>query len=491
VNWSILALLAFLISNLLSLLIARKFENKKLKINRIGGVAIISSFVIVFLFSRIVLTSEWQAILIGSIGILLFGLLDDFKNLSWKKQLFFQLFLAFILIWFGFEVNRVTFSGNELFSLAFWQINFFGKTFFLVSSFFIVVWSIVLINAVNWLDGSDGILSIAGILSLIAVFGVSLRPEVNQPALAIISLIAIGSLGGFLIYNFPKARIEAGTSGSYFVGFLLASLAIVAGTKISTTMVILILPVTDFIWVIIDRIKEGQSIFSKDNKKRHLHYRLMKKGFSSRQIFLIYTLFLSLALLISFFVINQTQKVLLLIAEFSMISVLIFKLSNKIDFKKMKFKKYLKKIFRNPIYFLILIVFFAVLVNFWQNQKKNFFVAEQIVQLGSTQLAVKVAETSEETYRGLSGIKSLPEKEGMLFLYDNLSFCPHVMRGMLIDLDFIFLKDGKIISIKKNISKDFEGVIQAENLCNQVLEINAGEAEKLGIMMGDEIVVSD
>ncbi len=485
-NWLGLGLIAFLISNLISLLISKKFENKKLKINRIGGVAIISSFVMVFLFSEVVITPEWQAILIGSIAILIFGLSDDFKSLNWKKQLFFQLFLSLILIWFGFEIGRITFSGNEIFRMDFWQIDFLGKTFSVVSSFFIVIWLMVLINSVNWLDGSDGILSIAGILSLIAVFGVSLRPEVNQPALAIISSIGIGSLLGFLIYNFPKAKIEAGTSGSYFIGFILASLAIVAGTKISTTMVILILPVTDFIWVIIDRIREGQSIFKRDNKKRHLHYRLLKKGFSQRQIFLIYTLFLGVALLVSFFVINQTQKILLLLIEFIMISVLILKLSDKIYFKKMNFKKNLKKIFHNPISFLILIIGLTILINLWQYQRNNQLLgANKKIQINTNYLEVKIVKTPEETYQGLSGIKNLPKRKGMLFVYDNLSSCPHVMRGMLIDLDFIFLKDGIVVQTEENISNDFKGVIQSRSECNQVLEINAGEIDKLEIKIGD------
>lgn len=325
-NWLILALTAFSISSLVSFLLSKKTTNKKSKIYRLGGIAIISSFVIVFLFSEIIVTPEWQAILLGSLLILGFGLLDDFRNLNWKKQIAFQIILALILIWFGFEVGRVTFAGNELFRMDFWQIKLLNKTFSIISSLFIVFWLMILINAVNWLDGSDGLLSVAGVLSLVAVFGVSLRPEVSQPALAIISVIGIGSLSGFLIFNFPKAKIEAGTSGSYFIGFLLASLAIIAGTKISTTMVILILPVTDFIWVIVERFRVGQLIFQRDDKKRHLHYKLLEKGFSPRQILLGYAIFLGLALLISFFVVNQFQKIILLAVEFLMISFLMLKL---------------------------------------------------------------------------------------------------------------------------------------------------------------------
>ncbi len=330
VNWLILALMAFSISSLISFLLSRKIIKKRSKIYRLGGIAIISSFVMVFLFSEIVITLEWQAVLVGSLLILIFGLLDDFESLNWKKQIIFQIILALILIWSGFEIGRVTFAGNEFFRMDFWQLEMFDKTFSIISSLFIVFWLMILINAVNWLDGSDGLLSVAGILSLLAVFGVSLRPEVNQPALAIISIVGIGSLGGFFVFNFPKAKIEAGTSGSYFIGFILASLAIIAGTKISTTMVILILPVTDFVWVIVERFRAGQSIFKRDNKKRHLHYKLLEKGLSPRQILIGYAIFLGLALLLSFFVVNQFQKIILLTVEFLMILILMIKLRSNL-----------------------------------------------------------------------------------------------------------------------------------------------------------------
>ena len=329
-------LMAFVVSSFLSFILTL-WAKKKTKFFRMGGVAIISSFVIVMLiFPKLVFSPELIAILLGSVAILIFGLGDDFKNFNWKIQLLFQMFLILILIWFRFEIDLISFSGRELLRFDFWTLDLLGKYFSVFSSFFIIFWLVGLINAVNWLDGSDGLLSVVGILSLLAVFWVSLRPEVNQLTLAIISSIGIGSFLGFLIFNFPPAKIEAGTSGSYFVGFLLASLAIMAGTKIVTTMIILILPVMDFVWVIIGRLKAGQSIFKRDNKKRHLHYKLLSLGFSSRQILFGYGIFLSLALFFSFIVVNQTQKIILLITEFFMILFFMVSLSRRNIFKKNK-----------------------------------------------------------------------------------------------------------------------------------------------------------
>jgi UDP-GlcNAc:undecaprenyl-phosphate GlcNAc-1-phosphate transferase len=482
-NWFFLALLAFSISSFSAYFISRRSENKNKKFYRTGGMAIISSFVIVFLLSEIVVTSEWQAILIGTGAIFLFGLWDDFKNLSWKKQLLFQLFLALILIWFGYEIGRVTFLENELFRLNIWQIDLFGKTFSIISSLFIIFWLTILINAVNWLDGSDGLLSVTGILALLAVLGVSFRPEVNQPALVIVGLIGIGSLAGFLIFNFPKAKIEAGTSGSYFVGFLLGALAIVAGTKISTTMIILILPVADFVWVIFERIRDGQSIFLKDDQKRHLHYKLLEKGLTPKQVLLLYAVFLGVALLLSFFVVNQFQKVVLLIVEFLMIIFLMFKVSGSLPIKKTITKK---------IFFGGIIVSFVFLssIFFWRiNTNQPIFDVDKKIEINSNIIEVKVAQTFEETYQGLSGVKKITNSQGMLFVYEDFGFCRHIMRGMLFDLDFVFLRNGEVVSVKKNIPRDFKGTIKTSQECNQVLEINSGMIEELNIKIGDIIKI--
>ncbi|MDZ7611937.1 MAG: MraY family glycosyltransferase [Candidatus Moranbacteria bacterium] len=331
ISWLIYFLIAFLISSFLSWGLSKLSRAKGRKNAfywRLGGLAIIASFVVgVLLNSEIVITQKISAILISAGAIAAFGLLDDKFEFSWKVQLPFQALLALALVWFGFEVNAVSFAGEEFFRMDYLQVEFLGAAFSLVSGFFILIWLASIINAVNWLDGTDGLLSAVAALALAAIFFVSLRPEVNQPALSIISLIAIGSILGFFIFNFPPAKIIAGTSGSYFVGMLLAALAIIAGTKIATTMVILILPVADFLWVTVERIKRGKSIFEKEEKKTHLHYKLLNAGWSEKQVLFGYFCFLGAALLASLFVASQLHKLILLAAELAMIMIVIFSLT--------------------------------------------------------------------------------------------------------------------------------------------------------------------
>ncbi|MCK5080556.1 MAG: DUF192 domain-containing protein [Candidatus Moranbacteria bacterium] len=155
----------------------------------------------------------------------------------------------------------------------------------------------------------------------------------------------------------------------------------------------------------------------------------------------------------------------------------------------MVLKTKIKKILSNPVWVVISIVVVLMLFSVLQKQDvcNSFRSNARIEIVEKSTWKIKVVQSSEDTYGGLSKAKSLPSKNGMLFLYSRMSASPHVMRDMNFDLDFIFLRDNRIVFIKEKISKDFKGVIQSLLDCNQVLEINAGEVEKFGIEVGDEM----
>jgi UDP-GlcNAc:undecaprenyl-phosphate GlcNAc-1-phosphate transferase len=145
-----------------------------------------------------------------------------------------------------------------------------------------LVWILLLMNAMNWLDGIDGLSGGVTLIAVLTIFFLSLKAEVNQPPIAIIAMILVGSILGFLIFNFNPGKIMAGTAGSMFMGFSLAALAIFSGTKIATTLLVLVVPLVDFLWVIGERWKKGKSIFIAD--KNHLHYKLLELGWSQKKI---------------------------------------------------------------------------------------------------------------------------------------------------------------------------------------------------------------
>lgn len=245
-------------------------------LSRFGGLSLISAFLLTVALDRnVVLTYSWWGIILASSIILLFGLWDDVREISWKVQMAVQVFVAGIAVTFGIRMMSIP--------------NPFGETIFLdagylafLGAMLTVLWIIVVMNAINWADGIDGLSGGLAFIGFMTIFFLSLRPEVNQPPVAILSLALAGSSLGFLSFNAYPARIFAGTSGAWFLGFMLATLAVFSGTKIATTLSVLALPILDAVWVVFDRIRSGVSVFAPD--RRHLHHRLLEKGWSARRI---------------------------------------------------------------------------------------------------------------------------------------------------------------------------------------------------------------
>ncbi len=299
------------------------------KSRRWGGIILTLVFVgLVLAHRELEITRQLAGVLLGSFLILAFGIWDDFKNLSWKVQIIFQIVLVGILVYFGFNIEYFTgLNGQDV------RVDKLVLQGISIGSFtFIFLWVVGIINAINWADGADSTMGSIAIIGGLSLLFVSLLPEVNQPAIAIITSIFLGSLAGFLLFNLPPARIEAGTSGSYFVGFILASLAIIAGGKIITIMIVLILPVVDFLWVIFERWQDKKSIFKKD--KRHLHYKLRSIGWSDRSIFLSYFIFLGSVLVVYSWIDNRGGRIILLTGEIVLIMVVFIVIKYKIDTTK-------------------------------------------------------------------------------------------------------------------------------------------------------------
>ena len=249
-------------------------------ISRFGGIAVIIAFVSTLYFNQYLIFDRliW-AMIIGSMLILFVGIIDDIKPLSWKSQLFFQVMLVLIVFIFGIRIEYIT---NPL-GDVFWLIN---SDFVMLSFGFMLVWMIFVMNAINWSDGIDGLSGGVVCVSAFTLFIISLRPEVMQPPIAIISVVLAGSVFGFLIFNFPRAKIFVGSSGAFFMGFILALSAIAAGAKIGTTLLVLAVPLIDALWVIVRRVREGRSIFHGD--REHAHHKLLERGWSVKKILLLY-----------------------------------------------------------------------------------------------------------------------------------------------------------------------------------------------------------
>lgn len=250
---------------------------------RLGGVAVWLSTMLTFLFlvflSYYPYGSLLSGILLGSSLMFLLGLIDDIYCLEAKFKLFIQLSIATIVYCLGIRIEDVYLPFGLSFHLGF------------LSWFVTTAWIVGVSNAVNFIDGIDGL---AG--SIISVSAVTLGLiSAGMSAGTVSTLIAFilaGAMLAFLTYNFNPAKIFMGDSGALFGGFLLASLSI-TGVMQTPSMamwvpiLVLSVPVVDITFASVRRILKGKSPFVADAE--HIHHRLLKAGFSQNKAVLILT----------------------------------------------------------------------------------------------------------------------------------------------------------------------------------------------------------
>ena len=302
---------------------SRKIHKKN--IVRLGGAVIIISFLAgIFLSEELVFDNLKWGIVACSLIILFFGIWDDLKNLSWKKQLIGQIVIVLVMIYAGLQVNYIAnpFGGSE-FRLDQYLIP--NTQYTILGSLFVAIWIIGFMNVMNWLDGLDGLAGGVGVIGSLALFFLSVSPLVNQPPLGIMLIALTGAILGFLAYNFHPAKIFMGTGGSMFLGFMLAVMAIFSGGKTATALLIMGFPILDAGWVIVQRVKNKQSVFQPDN--RHIHHRLLERGWTQRKT-VLFTYTICLIFGISAIMFQTTGKVLAFFILGLLMILIIKKLGN-------------------------------------------------------------------------------------------------------------------------------------------------------------------
>jgi len=179
---------------------------------------------------------------------------------------------------------------------------------------------LLIINAINLVDGIDGLASGVVLISGLTLFFIALNHQ--EYSAAIMSLILVGSIAGFLLYNLPPAKIFLGEGGSLLIGYILGVLSIISGSKIAATLLVVGIPALDVFWVIIQRLIKGQSPFAHADNK-HLHYQLLTLGFS-HQGAVLFLCFISLIFGAIAIIANGIGKLIGLLAMTIIMIVLIF-----------------------------------------------------------------------------------------------------------------------------------------------------------------------
>jgi UDP-GlcNAc:undecaprenyl-phosphate/decaprenyl-phosphate GlcNAc-1-phosphate transferase len=242
---------------------------------RLGGLALFFGIFIPAL-AFLDLNQETRGLLLGAAVATTVGAIDDFRGLRWWEKLAGQTAAAAIPVGFGIWVHRFTFPILGIHVLPKW-----------VGMPLSVLWIVAIMNMVNFLDGLDGL---AAGVSAISAFTFTLialslpRPEI---AAAVLSAIVLGASVGFLRHNFYPARIFMGDSGALLLGFVLASIPLQGLLKTASIvtlffpLLVLAVPILDTSFVVLRRLKYGESPFGAD--QTHLHYRFLRRGFTERR----------------------------------------------------------------------------------------------------------------------------------------------------------------------------------------------------------------
>ena len=166
-----------------------------------------------------------------------------------------------------------------------------------------IFWIVGMTNAINWIDGLDGLAGGVSVVACLVMFIITWRLE--QYTLAYLPLILGAATLGFLPYNIHPARIFMGDSGAMFLGFALAVISIIGGAKMASVLLVLGIPLLDGVYMIIYRLYRGRSPLSAD--RGHLHHRLLDIGFSQQQVVLIFYLLCGIFGVLAFLLTSTTD----------------------------------------------------------------------------------------------------------------------------------------------------------------------------------------
>ncbi len=261
----------------------QRYALKRDAIPYYGGLTMFLAFLMsVILF--VPFTVQLLGVLIGLALIVGVSFLDDMFQVRPIFRLAVQSVAAIVISLFGVGIRSITNPLGGILALDHFQVSLFGHTVLLLGLLFTILWIVFVVNSMNFFDGVPGLLSGISFIAAIVLFLLSLRVGhvVDQRQLIYLSIILAGCCAAFMFFDFPTPKILMGDSGSMFLGFLLAISAIFAGGKVATLLIVLGIPLLDAIWSIIRRLLHGKSPFSGD--LNHLHHRLLRAGFSEREV---------------------------------------------------------------------------------------------------------------------------------------------------------------------------------------------------------------
>lgn len=279
-SWWVIRILRFARFGTKQALLVQSHHTHTGVIPRIGGIGMVVGFALIFGLSLVYLGSDlvrnplYLGVLFGALAAFGLGIVDDFRPLGARRKLLVQVLIAIFAHECGLEIKMVTLPFTEL-SLQLGLFSY-GLT---------ILWFVVLMNLMNLIDGLDGLaggigLMLMGLLAYLALSQAGSFPFLIAAGMA-------GAILGFLVHNFPPAKVYMGDSGAYLIGFLIAALSLInseKGTVVAAMiapLMALAVPILDVAFAILRRAIKGLPLFRPDS--RHIHHRILKSGVSRRR----------------------------------------------------------------------------------------------------------------------------------------------------------------------------------------------------------------
>lgn len=279
---------------------------------RLGALAVIIPFMIIAV-GTVHMSTQMSGMFVGLAILTIVGILDDKYELSGKVQLLFQLIAAVIVVITGSTITGISVAGLDLdFVASSTAINFGSFVYYmnLPADIITVIWILLIVNALNWVCGIDALGEGMAIIAALVMSILSVR--FGALDLAFIPFVLAFGILGFILYNYPPSKIIGGTVGHGY-GFIIAVLSIMIssvatagnGPKLTTSIIILSIPILDMIWVLINRMKENKTInifkLLSISGRVHLHHRLMAAGLTTKQTLYVETSAMAIIAVVAFY----------------------------------------------------------------------------------------------------------------------------------------------------------------------------------------------
>lgn len=255
-----------------------------------------------------------SGLLIGILMMLCLGIYDDLRGAGHRLKFTVQILAAVVLYYFDFKIQILSLPFGGHLDLGYFALPF------------TILWVVGITNALNLIDGIDGLAAGVSLFATIAIFVVSVI--FDRSFTSAVALAMAGALLGFLRYNFYPAKIFMGDSGSLVIGFMISAIGIRGSYKGATMVALLIpilalgVPIMDTLLAIGRRLWARKPVFSGD--RDHIHHRLIERGLSqSKAALLLYGLtafFGAMAFLVT---LGNSEEIALILLAFGIVSVVV------------------------------------------------------------------------------------------------------------------------------------------------------------------------